>query len=323
MMNRNARILLLAALACAVFAFLLPVAAQAAGKPLGKPVKPPFMLGAKAFSSAKAAPAIPYPEDGYCGDYVCSYYEDCGTCPEDCGPCYSDPCGNGICATWYGESCYTCSADCGICDSDGDGIADSSDNCPSVANANQADCDGDGVGDACDAFNGHSTYLGSDQYLTAAWLLDYWCWGDWYYEYWLGLVFYRDYYQVTDCNGNSYVTYNEGYYYTTFLSVWYDPYYCYYYGYGSTPDNSSGVGGSRQAAPSKDFSVKYEDGKLILITPQGERNIQLPNASGNSPLRNQGDKLFYNGPNGEHELRLQLYEPSPSDLDKLPKGSGK
>ena len=35
-------------------------------------------------------------------------------------------------------------------DSDGDGIADSLDNCPNVANANQADGDGDNIGDACD-----------------------------------------------------------------------------------------------------------------------------------------------------------------------------
>jgi Thrombospondin type 3 repeat len=35
-------------------------------------------------------------------------------------------------------------------DSDGDGIADTQDNCPTVANADQKDSDGDGVGDACD-----------------------------------------------------------------------------------------------------------------------------------------------------------------------------
>ena len=35
-------------------------------------------------------------------------------------------------------------------DVDGDGIGDSLDNCPTIANANQADGDGDGVGDVCD-----------------------------------------------------------------------------------------------------------------------------------------------------------------------------
>ena len=35
-------------------------------------------------------------------------------------------------------------------DSDGDGIADSEDNCPVIANPDQADANEDGVGDACD-----------------------------------------------------------------------------------------------------------------------------------------------------------------------------
>jgi hypothetical protein len=35
-------------------------------------------------------------------------------------------------------------------DSDGDGVFDDDDNCPSVANADQADSDSDGIGDACD-----------------------------------------------------------------------------------------------------------------------------------------------------------------------------
>ena len=39
---------------------------------------------------------------------------------------------------------------CGPVDGDGDGVADDVDNCPSVANADQADADGDGVGDLCD-----------------------------------------------------------------------------------------------------------------------------------------------------------------------------
>ncbi|MGZ4676743.1 MAG: RCC1 domain-containing protein [Acidimicrobiia bacterium] len=38
----------------------------------------------------------------------------------------------------------------GFADTDHDGVADATDNCPSVANADQADADGDGTGDACD-----------------------------------------------------------------------------------------------------------------------------------------------------------------------------
>jgi len=37
-----------------------------------------------------------------------------------------------------------------VVDTDGDGVPDTSDNCPTVANANQTDADGDGVGDVCD-----------------------------------------------------------------------------------------------------------------------------------------------------------------------------
>jgi hypothetical protein len=38
----------------------------------------------------------------------------------------------------------------GPADTDGDGVADPTDNCPSIANANQANNDGDAQGDACD-----------------------------------------------------------------------------------------------------------------------------------------------------------------------------
>ena len=39
----------------------------------------------------------------------------------------------------------------GCPDTDGDGLADQTDNCPIVANADQRDADGDGAGDLCDA----------------------------------------------------------------------------------------------------------------------------------------------------------------------------
>ncbi len=42
-------------------------------------------------------------------------------------------------------------------DSDGDGFPDASDNCPTIANADQADCDADGTGDACESSLTRST----------------------------------------------------------------------------------------------------------------------------------------------------------------------
>ncbi len=41
-------------------------------------------------------------------------------------------------------------------DGDGDGVADSVDNCPTVANTDQRDTDGDGIGDACDPTPGNT-----------------------------------------------------------------------------------------------------------------------------------------------------------------------
>src|SRR5215467_10934933 len=70
---------------------------------------------------------------------------ECGAPKEQGGGC---GCGCG-CSVWvsYTDDGKTLSY---TDDADGDGKADGYDNCPFVANRDQADSDGDGVGDACD-----------------------------------------------------------------------------------------------------------------------------------------------------------------------------
>ncbi|MCH2136956.1 MAG: hypothetical protein MK101_10315, partial [Phycisphaerales bacterium] len=46
---------------------------------------------------------------------------------------------------------------CDFTDSDGDGVIDGQDNCPDMANPDQADCDGDGIGDVCAIADGISS----------------------------------------------------------------------------------------------------------------------------------------------------------------------
>ena len=50
----------------------------------------------------------------------------------------------------YDNVLLRASTEGGSSDLDGDGVPDGEDNCPAIANPNQADADGDGIGDACD-----------------------------------------------------------------------------------------------------------------------------------------------------------------------------
>lgn len=57
-------------------------------------------------------------------------------------------------------------------DLDGDGIPNTNDNCPNIANTNQADSDKDGIGDACDDYNDNEANVASILAPIMALLLD-------------------------------------------------------------------------------------------------------------------------------------------------------
>jgi hypothetical protein len=73
--------------------------------------------------------------------------------------CCPDPDADGICDSI--DNCPSV-ANAGQADGDGDGLGDACDNCPGIANAGQADADADNVGDVCDQCPGFDDNLDAD-----------------------------------------------------------------------------------------------------------------------------------------------------------------
>ncbi len=78
---------------------------------------------------------------------------------DDGDPCTTDVFDiNGVCIAspinCEGGFCDPETGACVVADGDGDGIPDSEDNCPEIANADQTDNDGDGIGDVCGCSSG-------------------------------------------------------------------------------------------------------------------------------------------------------------------------
>jgi hypothetical protein len=104
----------------------------------------------------------------------------------------------------YGEY-NDCVNQCQYVDTDSDGVLDVNDNCPDVANSNQADCDGDGIGTACDSVNG--TYVASGSPSVCASDRDNHFWG-----YTIEVTYQRTYVDSSSCHSsarNAYITYTS------------------------------------------------------------------------------------------------------------------
>ncbi|MBI3181631.1 MAG: hypothetical protein HYZ28_05775 [Myxococcales bacterium] len=129
----------------------------------------PYLAAAASLllASCSLIVASDYPEPGPCGcpgGQRCLEDGGCAASPVDAGPCNPPCAAEKVCdrARCVGPRCvgvpcasgWACADDTGICtgpgDSDGDGVADSSDVCPSAFDPAQQNADGDPRGDACD-----------------------------------------------------------------------------------------------------------------------------------------------------------------------------
>lgn len=201
-------------------------------------------------------------------------------------------------------------------DIDGDGVADIYDNCPSTSNADQADCDGDGTGDVCDIFNGNDEYFG--YYDEPLWFIpwDSYCWYPYRIDVGLGYFarhhFWVDFY----CDG----TVVEREVVNNFAAPvevwWLDPY-C-YDGLTGGPAGESAVAPGTAAKAGKPLhTLRWQDGRLVLAGPQGERTVEVPAFAGKAKAERILDDVFVPGPGGAYRLHTEPVTVTPEQAKRL------
>ena len=220
-------------------------------------------------------------EPFFCGDGVCTFNESCSSCPIDCGPCTSD--------------------------SDGDGIPDNVDNCPNVANADQANCDGDAAGDACDNFNG-TTSSSTNVVLLDSTLLAARCvgFGHLLSLTFLDLILVETTTVTTPCFGSPSTSTSSSLAYQITNIFTFDPY-C-----PSQPDPSLGPRELESIVQAAEEGVVtyYENGTVMLHLPGiGTFDLEIP--SSDLEVRRDG-AVILSGPEGNLEL---LLDPPPAAIE--------
>ncbi len=100
-------------------------------------------------------------DNAVCGNGVVDWSEECDGSANCLNTCELDTDGDGVANT--SDNCPF-NSNANQADNDGDGIGNPCDNCANISNANQADSDNDGVGNSCDncPFNSNANQADND-----------------------------------------------------------------------------------------------------------------------------------------------------------------
>jgi hypothetical protein len=222
---------------------------------------------------------------------------------------YCEPCENA-----YSACLSYCN---GAADPDGDGRGNSTDNCPSIANPDQADCDGDGTGDVCDSFNATTIDRGAyDELVFLLGPLDIWCEGPYLLRGYIGFYTRHQFYDDVYCNGTVvHRQVNQNFQAYTIL-VAYDPYTC----YGDAFSKGQQPSASASPDPLKAPKLSWTDGRLVAEGASGTRTLTLPERW---RVEQRGDDLYLVSPEGTYPLSLEPVILTQEELQKRLEKSGR